>query len=111
MTDTNRDARPDSFHAQRQTIATSPAARPWPLVTAAVACIAGVIAGSLGAWTVFERISETAPDTWAIPGHRSDGLFAALFAAVALISLGVALLREGNEPWAWPARSARRQPG
>jgi hypothetical protein len=106
MTDTRSDSRRESFYAQRETVVSPPAERPWPLVALAVACIAGVIAGSLGPWAVFERISETAPDTWAIPGYRSDGLFGLVFAVAALVALGAALFREGNASWAWTAFGA-----
>ncbi len=91
MTDTHRDTRHESFYAQRESIAAAPAERPWLLVG---------LAGALGPWAEFELVSRTAPDAWTIPGYQSDGLFSLLFAAVAL---GVALFREGNEPWAWAA--------
>jgi hypothetical protein len=71
-----------------------------------VTSIAAVIAGSLGPWTEFERISETAPDAWTIPGYQSDGLFGLVFAVAALAALAVALFRDDAELYAWVAFGA-----
>lgn len=103
MTNTRPQDRRESFYAQRDSITGPPADRPWLLVALAVASIAAVIAGSLGPWTEFERISESAPETWTIPGYQSDGLFSLLFAVAAVAALCVALFRKESEWWAWVA--------
>lgn len=103
MTDTHRDTRRESFYAQRASIVSPSADRPWLLVALAVACIAAVIAGSLGPWIEYERVSETAPAVWHLSGRNTDGLFSFGFASVALIALGIALFRTDAEAWAWVA--------
>jgi hypothetical protein len=77
--------------------------RPWLLIAPAVACIVAAIAGALGPWFEYERISDTDPGTWTTPGYQSGGFFIALFAAVSLATLAAALLRDRGEPLAWVA--------
>lgn len=77
--------------------------RPWLLIAPAAACIVAAIVGALGPWFEYERISDTNPGTWTTPGYQSGGFFILVFATVALVTLGAALLRDRGEPLAWVA--------
>jgi hypothetical protein len=89
-----------------EAIAGSPAARPWLLIAAAAACIMAAIAGALGPWFRYERISDAPVRTWTTPGYQSSGFFIIIFATAALVTLAIALLRDRAEPLAWVAFSA-----
>jgi hypothetical protein len=106
MTDTDRVI-PDDPALDRPDAITRPgAARPWLLIAAAAASTVAVIAGALGPWFRYERISDAASRTWTTPGYQSSGLFIIVFATAALVTLAIALLRDRAEPLAWVAFSA-----
>jgi MFS family permease len=98
-----RDDWTGSAHDDPDTIAEPEPERPWLLIALAAACIVAAIAGALGPWFRYERISEGSTHTWTTPGYQSSGFFIIIFATAALVALGVALLRDRAEPLAWVA--------
>ena len=104
--------RPNSHPYQRYIAATrrerssSPPRRPWLLAAMALVCGTLVIVGSFGPWMYFERVSETAPDSWTISGTSTDGIFGILFAGVAIVALLISLFKTDAEDVAWIAIGA-----
>ena len=75
--------------------------RPRLLAALALMCAVLVIVGSFGPWMHFERVSETVPDRSTLHGTSTDGVFAMLFAGVAIVALLIALFKLGSEVAAW----------
>jgi hypothetical protein len=110
MTAPDRTTPPDAdrsfFRTARQPITSPPPTESWLLAIWALICSGLVIAGSLGPWMYYERVSETVPDAWTLYGVRTDGAFTLLFAVVALVALLVALFKAESADIAWVAVGA-----
>lgn len=103
----NSGAYRDYFREARQHTPVAPPRHLWLLKILALVCAMLVVAGSLGPWMSYERVSETVPEAWTLYGLRiTEGAVVMMLAVVAIVALLVVFFRPSADVAAWCACGA-----